>query len=107
MPDPHGTSITAAAPPRGGGRWRIWIRVLLAGPGAIALTMLVFAGMPSWLPKGAGGVDHIAFPLFFLPAIWAVIFLYALLDRRLARIAVVMGAVAVIQLIVLKSYLFG
>jgi hypothetical protein len=67
----------------------------------------VFAGMPYWVPKGAGGVDHIAFPLFFMPAIWGIIFFYALLDRSLARIAVVMGGIAVIHLIMLKPYLFG
>ncbi len=52
-------------------------------------------------------MDHIAFPLFFLPAIWGVIFFYALLDRSLARIAIIMGAVAVIHVIVLKRYLSG
>jgi putative effector of murein hydrolase LrgA (UPF0299 family) len=63
--------------------------------------------MPSWVPKGSGGVDHIAFPLFFLPAIWAVIFFYALLDRSLVRIAIIMAVVAVIHLIALKQYLSG
>jgi len=85
----------------------IWLRALLAGPCAAAVTVLVIAAMPSWVPKGAGGVDHIAFPLFLMPAIWGVIFFYALLDRSLTRIAVVMGMIAVIQVIVLKEYLFG
>jgi hypothetical protein len=88
-------------------RLHSWLRALLAGPCAAALTLLIFAAMPSWVPKGAGGVDHIAFPLFFLPAIWGVIFFYALLDRSLARIAIIMGAVAVIHVIVLKQYLSG
>jgi hypothetical protein len=96
----------APEPPRSS-RLHLWLRALLAGPCAAALTMLIFAAMPSWVPKGPGGVDHIAFPLFFLPAIWGVIFFYALLDRSLARIAIIMGAVAVIHLIVLKQYLSG
>jgi putative effector of murein hydrolase LrgA (UPF0299 family) len=88
-------------------RWHVWLRALLAGPCAAALTFLVFAAMPYWVPKGAGGVDHIAFPLFFMPAIWGVIFFYALLDRSLPRIAVVMGVIAVVHVIVLQGYLFG
>ncbi len=63
--------------------------------------------MPSWVPKGRGGVDHIAFPLFFLPAIWGVIFFYALLDRSLGRVAVVMTAIAVVHLVALSGHLFG
>src|SRR5262244_3001477 len=88
-------------------RLHVWLRVLLAGPCAAALTFLVVAAMPYWVPKGAGGVDHIAFPLFFMPAIWGVIFFYALLDRSLTRIAVVLGLIAVVHLIVLKDYLLG
>ena len=65
------------------------------------------AGMPFWVPKGVGGVNHIAFPLFFMPAIWGVIFFYALLDRSLARIAIVMGLIAAVHLIVLREYLLG
>jgi hypothetical protein len=45
--------------------------------------------------------------LFFMPAIWGVVFFYALLDRSLTRIAAVMAMIAVIHIIVLKEYLFG
>ena len=100
--------MLASNPSKSGiGHVHVWLRVLLAGPCAAALTFLVFAAMPYWVPKGAGGVDHIAFPLFFMPAIWGVIFFYALLDRSLTRIAVVMAMIAVIHVIVLQGYLFG
>jgi hypothetical protein len=89
------------------GRWQPWLRAGLAGPCAAALTVLIVAAAPSWVPKGRGGVDHIAFPLFFMPAIWGVMFFYALLDRSLTRIAVVMGVVAAVNLIALRGYLFG
>lgn len=104
---PAGGPVAAPVQPRPNTSWHIWLRALLAGPCAAALTFLVFAAMPYWVPKGAGGVDHIAFPLFFMPAIWGVVFFYALLDRSLTRIAVVMGLIAVIHLIVLKDHLFG
>lgn len=89
------------------GRLQPWLRALLAGPCALGLTALIMAVMPFWVPKGAGGVDHIAFPLFFMPAIWGVIFFYALLDRSLRRVAIIMAVIAVIHLIALRSILSG
>lgn len=80
---------------------------MLAGPCALALTALIMAVMPFWVPKGAGGVDHIALPLFFMPAIWGFIFFYALLDRSLGRVAIIMAVIAVVHLIALKEILFG
>jgi hypothetical protein len=88
-------------------RLHLWLRAFLAGPCAAGVTFLVFAAMPTWVPKGAGGVDHIAFPLFFAPAIWGIIFFYALLDRSLTRIAVVMIVISIVHMFVLKDYLFG
>jgi hypothetical protein len=84
-----------------------WLRAFLAGPLALGLTALVIAVMPSWVPKGTGGVDHIAFPLFFMPAIWAVFFFHALLDRSLARVTIIMTVIAIVHLIALRDYLFG
>lgn len=88
-------------------RWQPWLRAFLAGPCAFALTALIMAAMPFWLPKGVGGVDHIAFPLFFMPAIWAIIFFYALLDRSLTRAATIMAVIAVMHAIVLRGVLSG
>jgi hypothetical protein len=89
------------------GRLQPWLRALLAGPCALALTALIIAVMPFWVPKGTGGVDHIAFPLFFMPAIWGVIFFYALLDRSLGRVAIIMTVIAVIHLIALRAILLS
>ena len=50
--------------------------------------------MPLWLPTGAAGVDHLVLPLVLLPAIWAALFFHALLDRSLARVALVALALA-------------
>ncbi|HXI08145.1 MAG: hypothetical protein ACRC1G_03750 [Bradyrhizobium sp.] len=89
------------------GRWQPWLRAVLAGPCALALAALIIAVMPFWVPKGTGGVDHIALPLFFMPAIWGLIFFYALLDRRLGRVAITMTVFAVIHLIALRGILAG
>lgn len=89
------------------GRLQPWLRALLAGPCSLGLTTLIIAVMPFWVPKGNAGVDHIALPLFFMPAIWGCIFFYALLDRSIGRVAIIMTAVAVVHLIALRSILSG
>src|SRR5690606_6391042 len=70
-------------------RWPVVARVLLAGPVALASSLLVVSCMPLWFPKGAAGIDHIALPIILLPAIWGTLFFHAVLDRSLARVAVV------------------
>jgi hypothetical protein len=81
-------STTALAAPRKS-RWQTIARVILAGPIVLLLSALVFAGMPLWLPRGAAGIDHIILPLILLPAVWAILFFHAVLDRSLARVAIV------------------
>lgn len=71
----------------------IAIRWLLAGPVALGAAVLVMAAMPLWLPRGAGGIDHLAFPLILFPAVWGVLFFYALLAENLARATLVLLAV--------------
>lgn len=88
------------------GRLQPWLRALLAGPCSLGLTALIIAVMPFWVPKGGGGVDHIALPLFFMPAIWGFIFFYALLDRSLGRVAIIMAVIAIVHLIALRGILF-
>ncbi|MEV4935994.1 hypothetical protein MRBLSP13_004242 [Sphingobium sp. LSP13-1-1.1] len=72
--------------------WRKWTRILLAGPGAVLVALVVMAGMPLWLPGGAAGVDNLVLPLVFVPLIWAALFFHACLDRRLSRVAAVAAA---------------
>jgi hypothetical protein len=88
-------------------RAAFWARVVLAGPWTAALTFLVVAAAPLWVPKGAGGVNQIAFPLVLMPLIWAVLFFYALLDRSVLRIAIVFAAITAMNLYLLRGYLFG
>ena len=76
-------------------RRAVWWRVLLAGPGAILVSLLVLLGMPLWFPPGVGNVDHLVMPIFTFPLVWAVLFFHACLDRRLSRVAVVAFLVAV------------
>lgn len=74
-----------------------WARILLAGPGAIIVTLALLAGMPLWLPGGAAGIDNLAIPLVMAPLIWALLFFHACLDRSLMRVALVAGALLLVH----------
>lgn len=78
-------------------RYALLWRFLLAGPGAIVVTLTLLAGMPLWLPSGAAGIDNLAVPLVLAPLIWAMLFFHACLDRNLARVALIAGALFLIH----------
>ncbi|WP_150293163.1 hypothetical protein [Sphingobium estronivorans] len=76
---------------------RKWIRLFLAGPGAVFVSLVIMGGMPLWLPRGAAGVDNLVLPLILVPLIWAALFFHACLDRRLARVAIVAGVLFLVH----------
>lgn len=84
-------------------------RWIVAGPLALVVSVLVMAGMSVWLPEGNAGIDHLAFPLILFPAIWSLIFFYALLENSPTRAGLVIlavgaiNAVPVIQAVVAMS----
>ena len=69
-------------------------RWLLAGPGVAVTALLLTAALPVWLPSGAAGVNHIAYPLVLAPLVWVVLFLYACLEERVVRCAAVVAGLA-------------
>lgn len=60
-------------------------RVILAGPMALVLAVLAMAGLPALLPVGAGGVNHVVFPVLGFPLIWAALAVVPVVADRLAR----------------------
>lgn len=77
-----------SAAPTGSGRRsrrRFWARVLLAGPLVFVCAGLVMAGGALWLPAGPARIDNLVLPIVLFPAIWAALFFYTSLDRRLGR----------------------
>ncbi|TVV71941.1 hypothetical protein [Sphingomonas solaris] len=74
-----------------------WARILLAGPGAVIVALVVMAGMTRWVPAGAAGIDNLVLPLVLVPLIWAALFFHACLDRRLMRVAVVAAGLLVVS----------
>lgn len=78
-------------------RLRRWIRIALAGPGAVIVALVMMAGMALWLPSGAAGIDNLVLPLILVPLIWAGLFFHACLDRRLGRVAIIAGGLLLIH----------
>jgi hypothetical protein len=78
-------------------RTRKWIRIGLAGPGAVIVALVIMAGMALWLPGGAAGIDNLVLPLVLVPLIWALLFFHACLDSRLSRVALVAAGLLVLH----------
>jgi hypothetical protein len=72
-------------------------RIILAGPGAIIVALVMMAGMTRWLPGGSAGIDNLVLPLVFAPLIWAALFFYACLDPKILRVALVTGGLFLIH----------
>lgn len=78
-------------PLAGAAKRRAWSRGLLAGPVCFATAALVMAGGALWLPEGPAKIDNMVLPIVLFPMIWAALFFYLMLDRRLARAWLVAG----------------
>ena len=78
------------------GRQR-WVRIALAGPGAIVVALVTMAGMALWLPGGAAGIDNLVLPLLLAPLVWAALFFHACLDRSVGRIALIAFALLIVH----------
>ncbi len=88
------TASDSAPPAPAASRRRFWARIALAGPLAAIASVLVMAGGALWLPRGAASIDNLVLPIALFPAIWAALFFYASLDRRLGRAYLVVLAIA-------------
>lgn len=66
-------------------RRRAWSRGVLAGPVCFITAFVVMAGAALWYPAGPAQINNIAVPIIFFPAIWAALFFYLMLDRKLGR----------------------
>jgi hypothetical protein len=75
---------------------RFW-RILLAGPLVFVTAMLVMAGAAVWFPPGSAKINNIVIPLVLFPGIWAALFFYACLDRRLNRAYWLLGLLLLSQ----------
>jgi hypothetical protein len=68
------------------------MRWLIAGPLALIAAVAGMAALPHLVPEGAGGIDHLVFPVLAFPLIWAIAFFYACLDEKLPRAAAILTA---------------
>ncbi len=76
------TAVTNASKP---GKGRAWSRGILAGPVCFIVAALVMAGAALWAPEGPAHINNIVVPIALFPAIWAVLFFYLMLDKKLGR----------------------
>jgi hypothetical protein len=99
--------IDSRAPHPPGRRSRTVWRWILAGPVAIVVALLTLMGMPLYFPPGAGNVDNLILPLVLLPVVWSALFFHAILDRSLARVAVVTGSLAALNIAFIVIQILG
>ena len=96
------SELNAAAPNTN--RLRTWLRVLLAGPLALAAACLSMTGSALWLPPGDAQVNNLVLPIVLFPLLWTALFLYACLDKRLTRAYVFIGLLVVANVVLLARH---
>jgi hypothetical protein len=98
-------SDVASSPARN--RRAFWSRIALAGPVVFICAALVMCGGALWLPKGTAQIDNIVMPIVLFPAIWAALFFYACLDRRLGRAWGVIGSLSAIHVAAIANFMIN
>lgn len=88
-------------------RVRQWSRGLLAGPVCFAASAAAMAGGVLWIPKGDAQIDNLILPMVLFPAIWAIVFFYACLDRNLLRAWGVTLALLLANAAMIAAHLHG
>lgn len=83
------------------------MRWLVAGPLALMASLAALAALPHMVPPGAGGIDHLVFPILAFPLIWAAAFFYACLDEKAGRAALVLTAVTAAQCAIVATALYA
>jgi hypothetical protein len=86
-------------------RVRAWMRGILAGPIALAAACLIMAGGALWIPPGDAQVNNLILPIIFFPLLWTALFLYACLDKKLARAYTIIGALTAVNALLLSLHL--
>lgn len=74
-----------------------WARLILAGPVAVLSSLAIMAGLATWLPPGAGRVNHLVLPIVLFPAIFTALLVYSYYDRKLLRAYAVVVGLAVVH----------
>lgn len=98
-------SASDDAPHSAPNRRAFWSRIALAGPVTFICAALVMCGGALWLPKGPAQIDNIVVPIVLFPAIWAGLFFYACLDRRLGRAWGVIGGLSIAHIALIATHM--
>ncbi|MEL7278999.1 MAG: hypothetical protein AAFY35_15520 [Pseudomonadota bacterium] len=79
---------------------RMW-RWVLALPGALIISILVMASFPMILPEGAGGVNHLVFPVLAFPLIWATLIILPVSSLHIRKLAMIYGGLLALCLTII------
>lgn len=82
-------------------------RFWLAGPVTFIVSIMVMLGMAIWFPEGAGQIDNMIFPMLLFPLIWAIIFFYSYLEKKLLRLGLVLAILMLTHVAMIGSHLMG
>ncbi len=76
-------------------------RVLLATLGVLVVSIVMVAGMPVYLPLSQS--NALGLPVIFFPVLWLSLFLWALFDTRLWRVASGLVLLTLFHVVVIAS----
>ena len=65
------------------------------------------SGGALWVPDGPAQIDNIVLPIVLFPAIWALLFFYASLDRRLGRAYTVVLGLGLLHALLIARHLMA
>ena len=65
-------------------------RFWLASLATLVVSILIMAAMSLWLPAGNASIDKLVIPIILFPLIWATVFFYVVLERKVGRAAYVL-----------------
>ncbi len=88
-------------------RLRPWLRGLLIGPLSLVAACLTMVGGAIWLPEGRAQVNNLILPVVLFPLLWTVFFLYACLDKKLARAYMVIGVLVLANAALVAQHLLA
>jgi hypothetical protein len=90
-------------------RWRYLssLRLWLAGPITVVVSVLIMAAMSLWLPEGSANIDHLIVPVILFPLIWSALFFYVILENNMKKVSLIMALLFLSNGLVVTASILG
>ena len=72
---------------------------------AFVTAVFIMFGMPIWFPAGIAGINNMIIPMLLFPLVWAVLFFYAVLEKRLKYVLIVLSGLTLLHMAILSLHL--